>query len=98
MHSFQQLRKSQPPCQTALQRNKQKIAGLISSLQSTMGNQGPTNPQFNGQVQTLQKTLLPKIVENWDTLNEDNKKEIANMGNFFCKIRDANLQKPKTVL
>eukprot|EP00057_Strongylocentrotus_purpuratus_P006869 XP_011661343.1 PREDICTED: uncharacterized protein LOC105436956 isoform X1 [Strongylocentrotus purpuratus] len=63
-----------------------KIAGLISSLKNTMGDQGPTNPQFNTQVQTLRETLLPKVVDNWDQLNEDNKKEMANMGNFFCKM------------
>ena len=63
-----------------------KIAELISSLKNTMGDQGPTNPQFNSQVQTLRETLLPKVVENWDTLSEENQKEIANMGNFFCKM------------
>ena len=32
-----------------------------------MGDQGPTNPLFNGKLQELSEALLPDIIENWES-------------------------------
>ncbi|XP_072049567.1 LOW QUALITY PROTEIN: uncharacterized protein [Amphiura filiformis] len=63
-----------------------KIAQLVASLKNTMGDQGPTNPQFNAQLKVFRETLLPSAVANWETLSTASKESIADMGNYFCKM------------
>ena len=63
-----------------------KVAGLVTSIKSTMSDQGPTNATFNEQLTELRKELLPKVVEKWKDLSEDSKKSVEEMGNFYCKL------------
>ena len=63
-----------------------KVAELVTSIKSTMSDQGPTNATFNEQLAELRKELLPKVVEKWEDLSEDSKKSLEQMGNFYCKL------------
>ena len=40
-----------------------KVAELVTSIKSTMSDQGPTNATFNEQLTELRKDFLPKVVE-----------------------------------
>ena len=64
----------------------QNIANLVTSLKNTMGDQGPTNPQFNSQVKHLREQLLPKVIDVWDSLDLETQTSISEMGNYFCKM------------
>ena len=64
----------------------QSIANLVTSLKNTMGDQGPTNQQFNSQVKEFREQLLPKVVDKWESLDTKSQEAIADMGNYFCKM------------
>ena len=64
----------------------QSIANLVTSLKNTMGDQGPTNSQFNSQVKEFREQLLPKVVDKWESLDTKSQEAIADMGNYFCKM------------
>ena len=50
-----------------------KVAELVTSIKSTMSDQGPTNATFNEQLAELQKDVLPKVAEKWQDLTENSK-------------------------
>ena len=47
---------------------------------------GPVNPVFNCKLKLLREQLLPKVVENWDMLAKDQKSEMSDMANYYCKL------------
>ena len=63
-----------------------KVAELVTSIKSTMSDQGPTNATFNEQLAELRKEFLPKVVEKWEELSEESKNSLEEMGNFYCKL------------
>ena len=67
------------------QDSNHSVTKLVTSLKNTMGDLGPTNPQFNAKLQDVRETLLPDVIENWDDLPEDSQRSIEEMGNFFCQ-------------
>ncbi|XP_003729015.2 uncharacterized protein LOC100888157 [Strongylocentrotus purpuratus] len=73
-------------CSDQSTEQEKKIAALVTSVKNTMGDQGPTNPQFNKYVQSFREELLPHVVSNWDSLSTAAQKEIGDMGNYFCKM------------
>ncbi|XP_077869048.1 uncharacterized protein LOC144360010 [Saccoglossus kowalevskii] len=60
-------------------------AQLITSLTSTMSDQGPTSATFNQQIDALKEKLLPKVTKNWDIISSANKEKLTKMFNFYCK-------------
>lgn len=63
-----------------------KIARLIVSLKSTMSDQGPINPSFNRELQSVREDLLPVAIKNWDNLSDLTKSQLSAMSNFYCKM------------
>ena len=61
-----------------------EVAELVTSIKSTMSDQGPTNATFNEQLTELRKDFLPKVVDKWQDLTENFKKSLE--GNFYCKL------------
>ena len=51
-----------------------------------MSDLGPVNPVFNCKLKLLREQLLPKVVENWDMLAKDEKSEMSDMANYYCKL------------
>ena len=66
--------------------NETDFAKLISSIKTTMSDLGPVNPVFNCKLKLLREQLLPKVVENWDMLAKDEKSEMSDMANYYCKL------------
>ncbi len=62
------------------------VANLVASFKNTMGDQGPTNPQFNAQLKEYREQLLPKVVDNWEQLTGTSRDAMIHMGYFFCKM------------
>ena len=59
---------------------------LITTVKSTMTDQGPTMPQFNERLHSVRTNLLPEVVENWETLPQFVKESMAEFGAFYCKM------------
>ncbi|KAJ8375537.1 hypothetical protein SKAU_G00061170 [Synaphobranchus kaupii] len=65
---------------------RENIAKLITSVKTTMSDQGPINPGFNRGLRMLREDLLPVAIENWDNLSEENKTQFGSMSHFYCKM------------
>ena len=52
---------------------EKKVAELVTSIKSTMSDQGPTNATFNEQLTELRKDFFSKVVEKWQDLTENSK-------------------------
>ena len=61
-------------------------AELITTIQTTMSDQGATNPKFFSLINSLRNELLPLATENWDQLPSEVQAKLARMSNFFCKL------------
>ena len=62
------------------------FAKLLESIKTTMSDQGPINPVFNAQLKILRESVLPTAIENWETLDCEQKQELKEMSNYFCKL------------
>ena len=58
----------------------------LSSFKNTMSDLGPTNPLFNEKLEAYREQLLPKIIENWGDLSEEEQAAMRDMGHFFLQI------------
>ena len=59
---------------------------LVCSIKNTMSDLGPVNPLFNEKFKAVREEMLPRIIANWDSLDEKYKSQLLDMGNFFCKL------------
>ena len=51
-----------------------------------MSDLGPVNTLFNAKLKAVREELLPKVISDWHNLDEAERKEMGDMGNFFCKL------------
>ena len=57
---------------------------LVTTVKSTMTDQGATMPQFNDRLKALRQDLFPEVVQNSDELPEDVQSCMSDFGKFFC--------------
>ena len=71
----------------AIDGDKEKdFSFLVASIKNTMSDLGPVNPLFNSKLEIIRCELLPKVMSNWDELEDIQKGEIIRMGSFLCKL------------
>ncbi|WAR29909.1 hypothetical protein MAR_003477 [Mya arenaria] len=83
---FETFQENLSELSNALKHDQNDIAQLVSTIVATMSDQGAINPIFNKQLQELRESLMPDIVENWDTYSHDTKPELCKLSNYFCKM------------
>ena len=59
---------------------------LVTSVKSSMTDQGPTMPQFSEKVAIIREELLRNVVEDWDNMPAAVKETMKSFGTFFCKM------------
>eukprot|EP00057_Strongylocentrotus_purpuratus_P029094 XP_011683568.1 PREDICTED: uncharacterized protein LOC105447354 isoform X1 [Strongylocentrotus purpuratus] len=59
---------------------------LVTTVKSTMTDQGATMPQFNDRLRALRQDLLPQVVKQWNQLPGDVQACVSDFGKFFCKM------------
>ena len=64
----------------------EKIDKLFFSVKNTMSDQCVTNGVFNQLMQFLRDEVLPRAIDNWETLNDKERSDMSQMGHFFCKV------------
>ena len=64
----------------------EKADQLLLSVKNTMSDQCATNGIFNKLLLDLRSDLVPKIINNWDGLTQEEQSKLMSMGNFFCKV------------
>ena len=66
--------------------HEKKLHKLVVSIKNTMSDLGPVNPLFNAKLKAVREELLPKVIDNWEYLDQGTQSEMGDMGNFFCKL------------
>ena len=62
------------------------VNNLLVSIKNTMSDQCAVNGAFNNLYSTLREELLPTVIDKWDDFGPSEKKNLLEMGNFFCKV------------
>ena len=65
---------------------QENITKLVTSITSTMSDQGSTNPVFNRQLTEQKQTLMPEVIDNWENLRSETRKEVSTISSYFCKM------------
>ena len=66
--------------------HENNLHNLVVSIKNTMSDLGPVNPLFNAKLKAVREELLPKVIDNWEYLDQGTQSEMGDMGNFFCKL------------
>ena len=61
-------------------------ARLFASIKNLMSDRCVTQKRFNRLFIEYRNNLIPQIVENWDSLSEDERKEFKKVNEFFCGL------------
>ncbi|XP_063962848.1 uncharacterized protein LOC135155998 [Lytechinus pictus] len=59
---------------------------IMTTIKSTMTDQGPTMPQFSDKLRVLKEELLPEVVRNWDLLEQEEKATYQQFATLYCKM------------
>ena len=66
--------------------DEHKVRQLVSTIVATMSDQGATNPVFNRQLLAYKESIMPHVVENWESIDPSVQSEMCNISSFFCKM------------
>ena len=64
----------------------EKADQLLLSVKNTMSDQCATSGVFNKLLLDLHSDLVPKVINNWDGLTQEEQSKLMSMGNFLCKV------------
>ncbi|XP_062613591.1 uncharacterized protein LOC134275330 [Saccostrea cucullata] len=56
---------------------------ILKNIQNTMSDRAGTEKNFNKLLEDYRKEILPVVIENWEELDEDQRKITTSMNNFF---------------
>lgn len=87
---FNSFRQTLSECAQAMSssdtESQKKTAKLVSAIQTTMTDQGPSNNNFFKLLSELRADLLPTVFEEWEGFDDETKTRLGSMANFFCKL------------
>ncbi|XP_041475676.1 uncharacterized protein LOC121424143 [Lytechinus variegatus] len=59
---------------------------IMTTLKSTIANQGPTVPQLSDKLRLLKEELLPSVFRKWDLLEQEEKATCQQFATLYCKM------------
>ena len=71
---------------------------LLGFIKSTMSDQCTTNGLFNNLLDDLLADVLPKVVNSWPDLSDEDRKSLSELGHFFCKVHPFAEESNKAIL
>lgn len=66
--------------------NNENSKLLLKHIVATMSDRAATEEKFNTLLQDYKNSLLPVIVENYETLSQAEQDSISKLGHFFCGL------------
>ena len=67
--------------------NKTEAAkNLTATIKSTMVDQAATQKSFNEKLESYRSSIVPDVVENWDSLEPSVQENLLTMNHFFCNL------------
>ena len=71
---------------TSEQSSDQTSKLILKHIVATMSDRAATEIKFNTLLQDYKTTIMPAIIENLDTMPEDEQKSVSHLANFFCGL------------
>ena len=65
---------------------KKVVNRLPVSITSTMSDRAAVNTAFNREFDSLRSSVNPNVLANWDSLGEDERESVMNVGHYFCGL------------
>lgn len=59
---------------------------ILANIRDTMSDRASTEKTFNNLLEEFRSTILPEIVDNWNDLDDIEKKLCSKLNNFFCGL------------
>ena len=59
---------------------------ILRNVKNTMSDRAATEKKFHQLLQEFRMDILPKFVENWNSLTKDEQSMCGRMNNFFCGL------------
>jgi len=59
---------------------------MVKTIHNTMSDRGPTNKPYIHLFQEWRESLLPTAIDNWDAVDENTKKSIVEIHDFYCGL------------
>lgn len=59
---------------------------ILANIRDTMSDRASTEKTFNKLLEEFRSTILPEVVDNWNDLDEMEKKLCSKLNNFFCGL------------
>ena len=62
----------------------EKVNEIVRQVKNTMSDRHAVEKKFNGMLNEYRAGILPKVVEGWGEMSEDERGSMKVMNNFFC--------------
>ncbi|KAK3096973.1 hypothetical protein FSP39_005288 [Pinctada imbricata] len=59
---------------------------ILFHIRNTMSDRAATEMKFNSLLESYREEILPEVVRDWEDLNDDDKRVIGRLNNFFCGL------------
>lgn len=59
---------------------------ILANIRDTMSDRASTEKTFNKLLEEFRSTILPEVVDNWNDLDDMEKKLCSKLNNFFCGL------------
>lgn len=59
---------------------------ILANIRDTMSDRASTEKTFNKLLEEFRSTILPEVVDNWNDLDDMEKRLCSKLNNFFCGL------------
>ena len=59
---------------------------ILFNIRNTMSDRAATEMKFNNLLESYREEILPEIVNDWDQLQEEDRRVLGRLNNFFCGL------------
>jgi hypothetical protein len=71
---------------TSFESNNDASKKILLKIVATMSDRAATQKKFHELLQEYRQTLLPDMMQNFNLLNDEEKKSVSTLLNFFCGL------------
>ena len=59
---------------------------LLANIRDTMSDRASTEKSFNKLLEAFRSEILSQVIDNWEDLEEEERKLCSKLNNFFCGL------------
>ena len=65
------------------ERGSETANEIVAVMKNTMSDRHVVEKKFNSMLKEYQSSVLPKVVDGWDRMSEEEQESVKRMNNFF---------------